>query len=118
MATEPKYRGFFKSANEPETDKWIEVFASDWGKEFFAFYAYIDVQTYKKDLEAINKLISELNYVDGDVYVELIDHSGQKDVAKFYDWLYSEGYFSDWAALCPENWDEWWNGRGDEDGED
>ena len=96
------YKGFYKSVNEKPRGEWIEVFASDWFKDYWAFYAYISLDNHKKDIEAINNLIHRLNWRDGDVYVELINHSeGLKD---FYHWLYEKGYFTHQCALDPENW--------------
>jgi len=98
-----KYRGFFKSVNEqPKDGEWIEVFASDWFKEHWAFYAYIRLANYKEDIEAINNLIQKLNWRDGDVYVELINHS--EGLKSFYHQLYEAGYFTHHNALEPENW--------------
>jgi len=96
------YKGFYKSVNEKPRGEWIEIFASDWFKDYWAFYAYISLDNHKKDIEAINNLIHRLNWRDGDVYVELINHSeGLKD---FYHWLYEKGYFTHHCALDPENW--------------
>jgi len=105
-----EYKGFFKSVNEePKNDEWIEVFASDWFKDYWAFYAYISLKNYQKDIEAINELIHKLNWRDGDVYVELINHSdGLHDL---YHWLYEKGYFTHHDALNPENWRKWFQTR-------
>ena len=102
------YKGFYKSVNEKPRGEWIEVFASDWFKDYWAFYAYISLENYEKDIEAINDLIHRLNWRDGDVYVELINRSeGLKD---FYHWLYEKGYFTHHCALDPENWRKWFGG--------
>jgi len=102
------YKGFYKSVNEKPRGEWIEIFASDWFKDYWAFYAYISLDNHKKDIEAINNLIHRLNWRDGDVYVELINHSeGLKD---FYHWLYEKGYFTHHCALDPENWRKWFRG--------
>jgi len=110
MATTPEYKGFFESANKPETDEWIEVFVSDWNKEHFGFYAYIDKDTYEKDIKNIWDLIHSFNY-GGDIYVELIDHS--PSMKEFYEWLYDKGYWADWDALNPKTWKEWWGDKND-----
>ena len=102
------YKGFYKSVNEKPRGEWIEIFASDWFKDYWAFYAYISLDNHKKDIEAINNLIHRLNWRDGDVYVELINRSeGLKD---FYHWLYEKGYFTHHCALDPENWRKWFGG--------
>jgi len=104
-----KYKGFYRSVNEKPEGEWIEVFASDWNKEWFGFYAYISLDSYERDIDEINKLIKELNFMDGDVYIELVDHSpGMKE---FYRWLLKKGYYTDSAALNPECWREWWGGK-------
>jgi len=110
MATIPEYHGFYEEANEPETNKWIEVFVSDWNKDYFGFYAYIDLATYERDIDNIWKFISSFNY-GGDIYIELIDHSLDKEMREFYEWLYKKGYYTDWAALDKEQWDKYWKNR-------
>jgi len=103
------YRGLWNTVNEKPNGEWIMIFASDWFKEHFAFYAYISLENYEKDIENILKLIHSLNWMDGDVYVELINHSdGLKD---FYHWLYKQSYFTHHCALDPENWKHWFNTR-------
>jgi len=98
-----RYGGFFKAANEkPRGAGGIEIFARDWNKDWFAFYAYISLENYERDIEEINMLIRELNWTDGDVYVELINHS--PCLKDFYRWLYEKGYFTHHCALNPENW--------------
>ena len=102
------YKGFYESVNEKPRGEWIEIFASDWFKDYWAFYAYISLDNHEKDIEAINNLIHRLNWRDGDVYVELINRSeGLKD---FYHWLYEKGYFTHHYALDPENWRKWFRG--------
>lgn len=101
-----EYKGFFFAVNEkPENEGWIEVFASDWNKDYWGFYAYIRVKHYKRDIEEINKLIHKLNWRDGDTYVELIDYS--EGLREFYYKLYEHchGGFADWAALDAKNWE-------------
>lgn len=108
MATKPEYKGFFHSANQPTTDEWIEVFVSDWNKDHFAFYAYIDLLTFREDIENIWKLVHDFNY-GGDIYIELIDYSTKSErIKRFYDYLYEKGYYSDWAALDPKVWEKYW----------
>ncbi len=106
MATKPEYNEIFEEANQPETENWVEIFASDWNKEEWAFYAYIDVDTYSKDIDNIGELIGELNWRDQDVYIELIDYSPYKDpvMEKFYHKLYNAGYMTHWNALNKKNW--------------
>lgn len=96
------YKGFYESVNEKPRGEWIEIFVSDWFKDYWGFYAYISLENYERDIEAINSLIHRLNWRDGDVYVELINRSeGLKD---FYHWLYEKSYFTHHCALDPENW--------------
>ncbi|MEM3696522.1 MAG: hypothetical protein QXQ94_03325 [Candidatus Bathyarchaeia archaeon] len=64
-----KYKGFWNNVNEKPKGEWIEIFASDWNKDYWGFYAYISLDNYAQDIAAINKLIHELNWRDGDVYV-------------------------------------------------
>jgi len=108
-----EYKGRWNSVNEqPQNDEWIEVFASDWFKDYWAFYGYISLKNYEADIEAINDLIHRLNWRDGDVYVELINHSeGLRDL---YHHLYEGGYFTHHNALEPENWRKWLEQNGKE----
>lgn len=94
----------------PEND-FIEMFASDWLKEHWSFYGYIDSTQYEEDLALINNEITRLNYRDGDVYVELIDRS--PPLQHFYDYLYSRGRYSQWDVLDKAYWQAW-EERGDE----
>ena len=97
-----RYRGFYETVNPKPEGEWLLVFASDWFKQYWAFYAYVSLESYEKDIEAINGLIHRLNWRNGDVYVELIDHSpGLKD---FYCHLYELGYFTHHNSLDPQNW--------------
>ena len=97
----PEYRGYFNKVNSKPQDSWIEVFCSDWNKDHWAFYAFIGVDSYREDLKGINSLIERLNWRDGDVYVELINHS--EDLSDFYHKLYD---LSDWDALNPDIWEK------------
>ena len=97
----PEYRGYFNKVNSKPQDSWIEVFCSDWNKDHWAFYAFIGVASYREDLKGINSLIERLNWRDGDVYVELINHS--EDLSDFYHKLYG---LSDWDALNPDIWEK------------
>ena len=98
-----QYKGLFKSANKkPQNDEWVEIFASDWFKEHWVFYAYIGLRRYEQDIQEINELIQKLNWRDGDVYVELIDHS--EKLRDFYHSLYEKGHYTHHNALDPENW--------------
>lgn len=63
-----KYRGFFKAVNRKPQGEWIEVFASDWNKDYWAFYAYISLKNFREDIKAINNLIHKLNWRDGDTH--------------------------------------------------
>jgi hypothetical protein len=97
-----RYKGFYGTINRKPKGKWIQIFVSDWFKQYWAFYAYISLENYEKDIEAINDLIHRLNWRDGDVYLELIDHS--PGLKEFYHHLYERGYFTHHNALNPENW--------------
>jgi hypothetical protein len=97
-----KYKGFYETVNPKPNGEWVVIFASDWFKEHWAFYAYVSLENYEKALEEINGLIHRLNWRDGDVYVELIDHS--HGLKEFYHHLYEKGYFTHHSALDPLNW--------------
>ena len=102
-ATKTQYKEFFKSVNKkPKNDEYIEIFASDWFKQHWAFYAYITLKNHKQDIKEINDLIDKLNWRDGDVYIELIDHSPK--LRDFYHKLYEDGYFTHHNALDVKNW--------------
>lgn len=96
------YKGFFKAVNE-EPSEFIEIFVSDWNKDHWAFYAYIDKDNYEEDIEQINQLMTELNYRDGDVYIELINHS--EDLESFYSYLYDLGKYTQSDVLNKEYWE-------------
>jgi len=104
-----RYRGFWETVKERPSGEWILIFASDWNKDHWAFYAYISLEGYERDIGEINELIRELNWMDGDVYVELIDHS--PGLGEFYRWLYEGGYLTHHNALDPESWRRWFGGR-------
>ena len=98
-----KYKGYFNAINQkPKNDEWIEIFASDWFKDHWVFYGFISLQNYEQDIKEICDLINELNWRDGDVYVELINHSPK--LKGFYQELYDKGYFTHWDVLRVENW--------------
>jgi len=97
-----KYQGYFNWVNSVPQNGWIEVFCSDWNKDHWAFYAYIGADSHREDLKAINRLIMDLNFRDGDVYVELIDHS--RNLSDFYHTLYSD-LGSDYV-LKPDIWEK------------
>jgi hypothetical protein len=97
-----KYKGFYKAANRKPKGEWIQIFASDWFKQYWAFYAYVSLENYEEDIDKVNDLIHRLNWRDGDVYVELIDHS--PELKDFYHHLYERGYFTHHNALNPQNW--------------
>lgn len=100
-----KYKEFFKCVNIEPEGEWIEVFCSDWNKDYWAFYAYIPFKNYEQGIQAINDLIGELNWRDGDVYIELINMSS--GLEKLYNKLYDDGYFAHWSALNPDKWREY-----------
>ena len=98
-----EYKGFFKHVNDKPTGEYIEVFVSDWNKEYWAFYYYISLDNYEQDIEDINNLITKLNYRDGDIYHELIDHS--PDLEGFYKYIYDSEKYSHPNALNIELWE-------------
>jgi hypothetical protein len=99
-----EYKESFKAVNEkPISSEWIEVFCSDWNKEHWSFYAYIDKDNYEQDIEDINSLIQKLNFRDGDVYIELIDHSS--DLEGFYHYLYTLSQYTQSEVLDPDYWE-------------
>ncbi len=98
-----KYNGFFKHVNDKPPGEYIEVFISDWNKEHWAFYVFISKDDYEQDIEDINNLITKLNYRDGDVYTELINHSD--GLEGFYKYLYDLGHFTQSEVLNTEYWE-------------
>lgn len=104
MTEKLTYREFWKNVNsEPKESEWIYIFASDWLKDHWAFYAYIRLSHYEQDISAINNLIQRLNWRDGDVYVELIEHS--TGMGELYSVLYREGSnYARWNVLDPKDW--------------
>ena len=98
-----EYQGYFKTINDKPTGEYINIFVSDWHKEHWAFYVYIDKDNYEEDIEQINKLMSKLNYRDGDIYIELIDHS--PELEHFYKYLYELGYMTQSDVLDLEYWE-------------
>ena len=102
-----EYQGFFKRVNDPPTD-YIEIFVSDWNKDHWAFYVFIDVEDYESDIEAITDLIStdRLNFRDGDFYVELIDHSGQDKTRDIYQAFLDKAGLDHNSVIWAENWEE------------
>jgi len=106
-----EYKGFFKHINSKPTGEYIDVFISDWNKEHWAFYVYIDKDNYEEDIDQINELIQKKNYRDGDVYIELIDHSD--DLEHFYKYVYDSGHYTHSAILDKTLWEILEN-KGDE----
>ena len=102
-AGELKYRGMFQHINEKPTGEYIEIFVSNWNKDYWGLYAYIDGDNYEEDIEKINNLITELNYRDGDVYIELINHSD--GLEGFYKYIYDSWNYPHSAILNPEYWE-------------
>ncbi len=94
-----EYKGFYKHTNEKPIGEYIEIFVSDWNKDYFAFYVYISKDDYETDIEKINSLITKLNYRDGDVYIELINHSEGLD--GFYKYIYDSNH----SILNKEYWE-------------
>lgn len=97
------YKGFAKHANT-RPKEYILIWASDWNGDYWGFYAFINAENYKQDTKEILNLIEKLNWRDGDVQVQLIDHS--KNLEEFYNYLYEHNYYNDWSTLNPELWEE------------
>jgi len=97
-----KYKGFFKTVNDKPIEG-INIWVSDWNKDFWGFYAWIDKDNYEEDIQAIQKLIKQLNYRDGDVYIELIDYEGELD--SFYHYLYDLGKYTQSDVLNTKYWE-------------
>lgn len=96
-----KYHGFWNHANtKPES--WICVWVSDWNKDYWGTYVYIDSTKYEEDTKELLKLINKLNWRDGDVYVELIDHS--PDLKELYNYMYERDWYQQWSTLNPDLW--------------
>jgi hypothetical protein len=98
-----KYKGYFNEVNSKPEGNYILIFASDWNKDYWAFYAYISQQDWWKDIRQINNLVKRMNWRDGDVYVELINFHDET-MRKFYMTLYDESDWAHWNALDPETW--------------
>jgi len=98
-----KYNGFFKHINSKPSGEYIELFVSDWNKEHWAFYVYIEQGNYESDIDEINELMTKLNYRDGDIYIELINHSDS--LSGFYKYLYELGYMTQSDVLNKELWE-------------
>ena len=95
------YKGHYTAVNNP-AESYIEIFCSDWNKDYWSFYAYINADTYEQDTKDVLALIKKLNYRDGDVYVELINHSD--DLESFYKILYDNDWYAEWSTLWPDYW--------------
>jgi hypothetical protein len=93
-----EYRGMYKHLNSKPTGEYIEIFVSDWNKDYFAFYVYISKDDYETDIEEIQTLIKKLNFRDGDVYIELINHS--ENLKHFYKYIYDSNH----SILDKEYW--------------
>jgi hypothetical protein len=100
---ELKYKGCFNTVNPKPAGNYILVFASDWNKDHWAFYAYVSQQNWKEDVRKINDLVTRMNWRDGDVYVELIDYHDET-MHDFYTYLYDSGDMAHWNALDPKEW--------------
>jgi len=97
-----EYKGYFKHINSKPDGEYIEIFVSDWNKENWAFYVYIERDNYEEDIEEINNLITELNFRDQDYYFELIDRS--ENLEGFYKYIYDLGTYTHSDILNIELW--------------
>jgi hypothetical protein len=98
-----KYRGYFKTINSKPLGNYVLVFVSDWNKDYWAFYAYISQDNWQEDVAKVNNLVTELNWRDGDVYVELINYHDET-MREFYMYLYDSCDMAHWNALDPKEW--------------
>ncbi|MGB3479894.1 MAG: hypothetical protein WBB67_12125 [bacterium] len=99
-----KSKGYFNAVNPKPAGNYILIFASDWNKDYWAFYAYVSQQEWREDIKQINDLIKRMNWRDSDVYVEMIDYH-DKTMHDFYMYLYDSGYLAHWSALDIEKWE-------------
>jgi hypothetical protein len=99
--TKYKYKKFGETINEKPTQG-IYFFCSDWNKEFFGFYAWIDCDNYAEDIEQLQEFINKCNYRDRDTYIELIDY--ESDCEGLYDYLYSTSQYSHSEVLNADVW--------------
>lgn len=100
-----EYQGYFNKVNPKPEGNYILIFASDWHKDYWAFYAYISQNDWKEDIRKIDDLIKRLNWRDGDVYVELIDFHNET-MRDFYMYLYDIDDWAHWVVLDPEQWEK------------
>lgn len=98
-----EYKGHMKAVNKKPAGDYIEIFVSDYNKDYWMFYAYIEVDNYEEDIEQINKLIAKKNWRDGDTYVELISYSGETE--HFYHYIYNSGTYGHWSILDTKYWE-------------
>lgn len=96
------YKGFSKAVNK-QPNEYIEIFVSDWNKDYWAFYVYISQDNYEEDIQNINNLITKLNYRDGDIYIELIDRT--EGLEHFYKHIYEINHYTDSDILNLEMWE-------------
>lgn len=97
------YNGFFDHVNTKPKGEYVQVFITDWNTDYWAFYAYISKDTYEEDIDAIWKLIDTLNFRDGDVYIELINHS--EGLENFYKYLYQVGKYTHQHIFNKDYWE-------------
>jgi len=98
-----EYKGLFKHINQEPTGDYIEIFVSDWNKDHWGFYVYIEQDNYEQDIEDIRELMTKLNYRDGDVYIELINHSDGLEY--FYKHIYETSQYSHSEIFNLEYWE-------------
>lgn len=97
-----KYGCHLNEKPEGFNTEYIEIFVSDYNKEYWCFYAYISEENHKEDIDSIWKIISKLNWRDGDTYTELINHSG--GLKFFYSYLYKRDSHDHSSVLDPKSW--------------
>jgi hypothetical protein len=104
---ELRYRGYFNAVNPKPDDNYILIFASDWNKDYWAFYAYVSRRNWREDISQINDLIKRMNWRDGDVYVELIGFHDET-MRDFYMYLHDLDEWAHWTVLDPEQWGKYY----------
>lgn len=97
-----KYQGFRESVNDQPVS-YVSLWVSDWNQDHWGFYVYIDMEDYETCIDRVQALIALLNWRGVDVYMELVDHSG--DLPRFYNYLYELGKYSHDSVLNPEYWE-------------
>ncbi len=89
--------------NKQIDEPYIEIFVSDWNKDYWHFYTFIHLNDYEECIESIGKAIDDANFRDGDVYIELIDYKGELD--GLYNYIYHSSGLSHQEVLNSRIWE-------------